>query len=59
MKERQLLRKELEAMEPTILVAAFAILLAAIGALAALFGADSREPADDDWQQNGHSRASI
>jgi hypothetical protein len=46
-------------MEPTIVVAAFAIILAAIGALAALFGADSREPADDDWQPSGHSRASI
>ena len=46
-------------MEPGILVAVLAIILAAIGALAALFGADSREPADDDWQPSGHSRAQI
>jgi len=46
-------------MEPGILVALVAILLAAIGAIAALFGADSREPADDDWQPSNHSRAQI
>jgi hypothetical protein len=46
-------------MEPGILVAVVAIVLAAIGALAALLGADSREPAGDDWQPNGLSRAQI
>ncbi len=46
-------------MEPGILVAAVAIILAAIGALAALFGADSRELTEDDWQPNDHSRAQI
>jgi hypothetical protein len=46
-------------MEPGILIAIVAIILAAVGALAALFGADSREPADDDWQPNHHSRAQI
>jgi hypothetical protein len=46
-------------MGPEILVAAIAILLAAIGALAALFGADSRDRADDDWQSSGRTRAQI
>jgi len=46
-------------MEPGLLVAVAAVLLAVIGALAAMFGSDSRDPAEDDWHHDTRSHAQI
>jgi hypothetical protein len=46
-------------MQPEILVAFAAVVLAAIGAFAAMFGADTRDAAENDWHHDTRSRAQI
>lgn len=46
-------------MDSEIVVAVAAFVLASIGALAAMFGTDSRDQVDDDWRHNTHTRAQI